>query len=48
MVVYPEPQKLLEVFSTSLPELVLAKIVEKVNENVTGGRPQQATLEEVE
>jgi import receptor subunit TOM20 len=45
LVVYPEPQKLLEVLAQSLPEVVLQLVVQKMAAEV---RKTQAKFEEIE
>ncbi|KAJ3368851.1 hypothetical protein HDU91_000232 [Kappamyces sp. JEL0680] len=46
--VYPEPQKLLEVLSQSLPEVILNLIVQKLASDVRAAQTGATTLEEVE
>ena len=45
LVVYPEPQKLLEVLAQSLPEVVLQLVVQKMAAEV---RKTQSKFEEIE
>jgi import receptor subunit TOM20 len=46
--VYPEPQKLLEVLSQSLPEVILSMIIKKMSDDVKAAQEAGAKIEEIE
>lgn len=46
--VYPEPQKLLEVLSQSLPEIIISMIIQKMAAEVQSQSHTHANVEEVE